>query len=130
MTSEELRDAVVEMLLPDRQLLTRHDAPKGRCALSAYPGWGFMLTEYREHAGEAFGYLVAIDRAGTNAFMARWGEDAELTVAAFENHDWPKVMEKASRLAVTIATLPFAGKVQTEEVAPPRRAPRLARRGA
>jgi hypothetical protein len=28
MTSEQLRDAVVEMLLPDRQLLTRQDAPK------------------------------------------------------------------------------------------------------
>jgi hypothetical protein len=129
MTSEALRDAVVEMLLPDRQLLTSHDALKGRCALSAYPGWGFMLTEYREQAGETFKFLVAIDRAGTNAFMARWDEDAEMTVSAFENHDWSRVIEKASRLVVTVATLPFSGRVKTEEVAPPRKAPRLARRG-
>src|SRR5277367_5746541 len=108
MTSEELRDAVVEMLLPYRQLLTRDDAPKGRCALSAYPGWGFMLTEYRECAGEAFKCLVAIDRAGTTAFMAKWGEHAEMTVSAFENHDWSRVIEKASRLVVTVATLPFS----------------------
>jgi hypothetical protein len=128
MTSEELRDAVVEMLLPYRQLLTRNDAPKGRCALSAYPGWGFMFTEYRDLPGEDFRFLIAIDRAGTNAFMARWGEDAEMTISAFENHDWSKVVETASHLVVTIATLPFAGKVKTEEVAPPRRAPRLAAR--
>jgi hypothetical protein len=130
MTSEQLRDAVVETLLPTRQLLTRQDAPKGRCTLSAYPGWSFMLTEYREHAGDAFSYLVAVDRGGTNAFMARWGEDSEMTVSALEDHDWQQVLKKATQLVVTVATLPFSGKVRTEEVAPPRRAPRLARRGA
>jgi hypothetical protein len=130
MTSEQLRDAIVEMLLPARQLLTRQDAPKGRCTLSAYPGWGFMLTEYREHVSDNFRYLVAVDRDGTNAFMARWDENSEMTVSAFEDHDWLKVLKKATELVVTVATLPFSGKVKTEEVGPPRRAPRLARRGA
>jgi hypothetical protein len=130
MTSEQLRDAVVEILLPARRLLTRQDAPKARCALSAYPGWSFMLTEYREHASDAFRYLVAVDQGGTNAFMAGWGEDSEMIVNAFEDHDWRKVLKKATYLTVTVATLPFSGKVKTEEVLPPRRAPRLARRGA
>jgi hypothetical protein len=130
MTSEQLRDAVVEILLPARRLLTRQDAPKARCALSAYPGWSFMLTEYREHSDDAFRYLVAVDRGGTNAFMARWGENGEMTVIAFEDHDWRKVLMKTTHLVVTVATLPFSGKVKTEEVAPPRRASRLARRGA
>jgi len=130
MTSEQLRSAIVEILLSDHPLLTRHDAPKGRCALTAYEGWGFMLTEYRERPGEAFRFLVAVDRAGINAFMATWGEESEMAVSAFEDHDWQKILKKAMQLVVTVATLPFSGKVKTEEVAPPRRAPRLARRGA